>query len=171
MSRGYHQNDRRVADVAARARAEMRSLETAAPVGWDAGDGVVILTQEELAALAKWCLCERVRGLIVDAVRGWARRIPPRSRKRAIIDWLIECEAKMWDGTLREIEAEDAAKQSQSAFAGATLCDVAVRQIGTAIAPASAAARWWQLAMDGGGALEPGPRHRPDPDSITHYSG
>jgi hypothetical protein len=114
MSKGYHQIDRSVADIAARARAEMRSLETATPVGWDAGDGVVILTQEELAVLAKWCLCERVRGLIVDAVRGWARRIPPRRRKRAIIDWLIEREAKMWDGTFSEIEAEDGAKQRGS---------------------------------------------------------
>jgi hypothetical protein len=88
----------------------MRSLETSSPVGWDAGDGVVVLTHEELAALARWCGFERVRGLMVDAVRGWARRIPPRRRKRAIIDWLIEREAKMWDGIFREIEAEDAAK-------------------------------------------------------------
>jgi hypothetical protein len=108
MSKGYHQIDRPVADVAAQARAEMRSLETSAPVGWDAGDGVVVLTREELAALARWCWGARVRALIVDAVRGWARRIPPRARKRAIIDWLIEREAKMWDGS--EIEAEDAEK-------------------------------------------------------------
>jgi hypothetical protein len=84
MTTGYHQIDRSVADIAAQARAEMRSLETATPVGWDAGDGVVVLTQEELAALARWCLFEPVRALIIDAVRGWARRIPPRSRKRAI---------------------------------------------------------------------------------------
>jgi hypothetical protein len=110
MSKGYHQIDRSVADVAARARAEMRSLETAAPVGWDAGDGVVVLTSRELAALAQWCPCERLRALIIDAVRGWARRIPPRRRKRAIIDWLIEREAKTWDDTFRETEAGDAAK-------------------------------------------------------------
>ena len=110
MNRGYHQIDRRVVDVAARARAEMRSLETAAPVGWDAGDGVVVLTQEELAALARWCWGVRVRALIIAAVRGWARRIPPRQRKRAIIDWLIEREAKMWDGVFCETEAEVAAK-------------------------------------------------------------
>jgi hypothetical protein len=110
MSRGYHQIDRSVANVAAQARAEMRSLETAAPVGWDAGDGVVILTREELAALARWCWGVRVRALIIAAVRGWARRIPPRQRKRAIIDWLIEREAKMWDGVFHEVEAEDAEK-------------------------------------------------------------
>jgi hypothetical protein len=88
----------------------MRSLETATPVGWDAGPGVVVLTREELAALARWCPGVRVRRLIIAAVRGWARRISPRARKRAIIDWLIEREAKMWDDTFREIEAEDAAK-------------------------------------------------------------
>jgi hypothetical protein len=55
-----------------------------------------------------------VRALIIDAVRGWARRIPPRSRKRAIIGWLIERQAKTWDGIFREIEAEDAAKQRGS---------------------------------------------------------
>jgi hypothetical protein len=108
MSTGYHQIKRSLADVAAQARAEMRSLETAAPVGWDAGDGVVILTREELAALAVWCPCVRVRALIIAAVRGWARRIPPRRRKRVIIDWLIEREAKEWDGIFRQ--TEDAAK-------------------------------------------------------------
>jgi hypothetical protein len=110
MSAGYHQIEPFLADAAARARAEMRCLETAAPVGWNAGDGVVILTREELAALALWCPCVRVRALIIAAVRGWARAIPPRRRKRAIIDWLIEREAKMWDDAFREIDAEDAAK-------------------------------------------------------------
>jgi hypothetical protein len=106
MSTGYHRLDRSLTDIAAGARAEMRSLKTETPVGWDAGDGVVILTREELAALAWWCPYVRVRGLIIAAVRGWARRIPPRRRKRAIIDWLIEREAKTFD--FREIEAESA---------------------------------------------------------------
>jgi hypothetical protein len=111
MSAGYHQIERFLADAAARARAEMRSLETAAPIGWDAGDGVVILTPGELAALAWWCPCVRGRALIIAAVRGWARCIPPRRRKRAIIDWLIDREAKTY--SFCEVDAEDAVKAEE----------------------------------------------------------
>jgi hypothetical protein len=99
----------RFADVAARARAKMRALETPSRVGWDAGDGVVVLTREEMAALSEYCAGDNLRGLMVAAVRGWARRVPPEHRKLRIIDWLIEREARTWEEVMREIEAEDAA--------------------------------------------------------------
>ena len=102
----------RFADVAARARAKLRALEVPDPVGWDAGgDGVVTMTREEIAALREHCIgCgENLRGLIAAAARGWARRVPPAHRKRRIIDWLIEREAKVWEAACREVEAEEAA--------------------------------------------------------------
>jgi hypothetical protein len=95
-------------DAAARARAEMRALEVPEPSGWDAGDGVVVLTCEELAALRDWCFGTNIRALIVAAVQGWARRVPPAHRKRRIIDWLIEREAKVWEQVEREVDAGDA---------------------------------------------------------------
>jgi hypothetical protein len=101
----------RFADVAAKARAELRALETPEPSGWDAGgDGCVVITREEMEALRRWCFSNNLRTLIGASARGWARRVPPAHRKRRIIDWLIEREAKMWDEIEREIEAEDAAK-------------------------------------------------------------
>jgi hypothetical protein len=102
----------RFADFAARARAELRALEVPEPVGWDAGgDGIVVLTREETAALREHCIGagENLRGLIAAAARGWARRVPPAHRKRRIIEWLIEREAKNWEEVVREIEADDAA--------------------------------------------------------------
>jgi hypothetical protein len=103
----------RFADVAARARAELRALEVPVPRGWDAGgDGVVVITPEEMAALRRCCcIGENLRGLIAAAARGWARRVPPAHRKRRIIDWLIEREAKVWEAACREVEAEDASTQ------------------------------------------------------------
>jgi hypothetical protein len=101
----------RSADVAARARAEMRLLEVPDPRGWDAGgDGVVVMTRDEMEALRKWCgFGDNIRALMVAAVRGWARRVPPVHRKRRIIDWLIEREARNWEEAVREVEAEEAA--------------------------------------------------------------
>ena len=100
----------RFADVAARARAEMRALEVPEPCGWDAGgDGVVVITREEMAALRRYCIGDNLRGLMAAAARGWARRVPPAHRKRRIIDWLIEREAKVWEAACREVEAEEAA--------------------------------------------------------------
>jgi hypothetical protein len=99
----------RFADVAARARAEMRALEVPEPYGWDAGDGVVVMTREEMQTMRRYCcIGDNIRALIVSAVRGWARRVPPAHRKRRIIDWLIEREAKVWEAACREVEAEDA---------------------------------------------------------------
>jgi hypothetical protein len=104
----------RFADVAARARAELRALEVPEPCGWDAGgDGVVVMTREEMAMLRRHCIGDNLRGLIAAAARGWARRVPPAHRKRRIIDWLIEREAKMWENVLREDEAEEAGDARQ----------------------------------------------------------
>jgi hypothetical protein len=101
----------RFADVAARARAEMRLLKVPEPRGWDAGgDGVVVMTREEMEGLRKWCgFGENIRPLIAASARGWARRVPPAHRKRRIIDWLIEREAKSWEEAMREVKAEEAA--------------------------------------------------------------
>ena len=54
------------------------------------------LTPEEMEALRKWCFGENIRPLIAASARGWAQRVPPAHRKRRIIDWIIEREAKMW---------------------------------------------------------------------------
>ena len=100
----------RFADVAARARAEMRALEVPEPCGWDSGgDGVVVITREEMAALRRYCIGDNLRGLMAAAARGWARRVPAVHRKRCIIDWLIEREAKVWEAACREVDAEEAA--------------------------------------------------------------
>jgi hypothetical protein len=93
-----------LSDFAARARAKMRALETPNAVGWDAGgDGVVIFTRAELVALREF---SAPRALIAAAARGWARCVPPAYRKRRIIDWLIEREAKVWEEIRREMAAE-----------------------------------------------------------------
>jgi hypothetical protein len=100
----------RFADVAARARSELRALEMPEPCGWDAGgDGVVVITREEMAALRRYCIGDNLRGLMAAAARGWAQRVPAAHRKRRIIDWLIEREAKTWEAVCREVEAEEAA--------------------------------------------------------------
>jgi hypothetical protein len=83
-------------DFVPRTRSEMRALETPNPVGWDAGDGVVVFSRDELRALRRWCCFEdNPPALIVAAVRGWARRVPAAHRKRRIVDWLIAREAKV----------------------------------------------------------------------------
>jgi hypothetical protein len=52
---------------------------------------------------------DNLRGLMAAAARGWARQVPAAHRKRRLIDWLIEREAKTWEAVCREVEAEEAA--------------------------------------------------------------
>jgi hypothetical protein len=91
--------------AAARAREELARLARLAPSGrpvvgeWDfvSPDGTVIFTTAELEALEMWCpSINNMRRMIRAACRGWLQRVPPRQRKRALIEWLIEREAKEW---------------------------------------------------------------------------
>jgi hypothetical protein len=90
------------ADVAADGRRHMARL--AEIVGQKLGrgslvssDGTVSFSKEELEALIKWCPSVRnMRRMIFSACRGWLKRVPVRQRKRALVDWLMEREAKDW---------------------------------------------------------------------------
>jgi hypothetical protein len=119
--------------AAARAREELARL---APSGrpvvgeWDfvSPDGTVIFTIAELEALEMWCpSIDNMRRMVRAACRGWLQRVPPRQRKRALIEWLIEREAKEWAETDRSLDHESAAKQGKNETRGGLTMGVARR--------------------------------------------
>jgi hypothetical protein len=110
--------------AAARGREELARL---APSGrpvvgeWDfvSPDGTVIFTTAELEALEMWCpSIDNMRRMVRAACRGWLQRVPPRQRKRALIEWLIEREAKEWVEIDRSLDRESAAKQGKNETRG-----------------------------------------------------
>jgi hypothetical protein len=98
------------AEVATEGRKQMaRSAQIGrrevGPGGFVSPDGTVVFTPDELEALKKWCPSIRnMRRMIFSACRGWLRRVPPRQRKRVLVDWLIELEAKEWAEVMRSLD-------------------------------------------------------------------
>jgi hypothetical protein len=75
--------------------------------GFVSPDGTVIFSTHELAALEKWCpSVMNMRRMVRTACRGWLQRVPPRQRKRALVEWLIECEAKEWAEVMRSLDED-----------------------------------------------------------------
>jgi hypothetical protein len=89
------------ADAAAEGRRYMANLAESqkfGPGGFVSSDGTVVFSREEIETLDKSCRMSvrNMRGMISSACRGWLQRVPSRQRKRALVDWLFEREAKEW---------------------------------------------------------------------------
>jgi hypothetical protein len=101
------------ADVAAGYRSRMALLaesvgETSGRGGFASPDGTVVFSHGELEELRKACFwIKNIRAMISSQSRcKWLQRISPRKRKSALVDWLIEREAKHWVEALNSDEED-----------------------------------------------------------------
>jgi hypothetical protein len=103
----------RFADVAADYRRRMALLaesvgETSGRGGFASPDGTVVFSHGELEELRKACFwIENIRAMISSQCRNkWLQRVPPRQRKRVLVDRLFEREAKVWVEALNSDEED-----------------------------------------------------------------